>query len=260
VGDLFGGPSRKVRDDVWGDIPVNRAVRALLETRAVSRLKGMRQLGFAAQAFPAARHTRFDHALGVFHLAQTTLKRITDSGAYLEDREMQAALAAALLLDVGCYPYSEAIENISLPGMIGRKELNRRWVEQSEVAKVLRNEWDVEPHNVFRLITRANDIPISLTPTEHLTRDILFGSLDVAALDSIIRDARGAEVPFDVVRFDSLMDSLRVVGEENRALLAVDEKGTGNFQSLVFSRYLMSYNVYGHHAVRIPTVMFMRAA
>ncbi len=260
VGDLFGGPARKVRDGVWGDIPINRAVRALLDTRAMGRMKGMRQLGFAGATFPAARHSRYDHALGVFHLARITLKRITDSGAYLEEREMQAALAAALLLDVGSYPYSEAIENISLPEMIGRKELNRRWVEQSEAAKVLRSEWDVEPHNVSRLITRGGDLPMSLTPTEHLVRDILFGALDVGSLDSLARDARGAEVPFGIVRFESLMDCLRVVGEENRAVLAVDESGAGALQSLVFSRYLMSYNVYGHHAVRIPTAMFMRAA
>ncbi len=260
VGDLFGGPQRKVRDDVWGDIPVNRAVRALLETRAMDRMKGMRQLGFAGTAFPSARHTRFDHALGVFHLAQITLKRITDSGAYLEDREMQAALAAALLLDVGCYPYSDAIENIALPGIVGRKELNRRWVEQSEVSKVLHSEWDIEPHNVFRLITRSNELPISLTPTEHLARDILFGSLDVNMLDSLMRDAKGAKTPFGLVGVDALMDCLRIVGEENRALLAVDEKGAGSLQSLVFSRYLMEYNVYGHHSVRIPTAMFTRAA
>ncbi len=260
MGDLFGGPSRKVRDDIWGDIPVNRAIRALLDTRAMERLKGIRQLGFAGTAFPAARHTRFDHALGVFHLAQATLKRITDSGAYLEEREMQAALAAALLLDVGCYPYSGAIENIALPGIVGRKELSRRWVEQSEVSKVLRSEWDIEPHNVSRLITRGGDLPMGLTPTEHLIRDILFGSLDVSMLDSLVRDARGAKVAFDLVRVDALMESLRIVGEENRALLAVDEKGAGSFQSLVFSRYLMGFNVYGHHAVRIPTAMFMRAA
>ncbi|MGH3088881.1 MAG: hypothetical protein ACRDSJ_16380 [Rubrobacteraceae bacterium] len=260
VGDLFGGSSRRMRDDVWGDIPVNRAVRALLETKAMERLKGMRQLGFASQAFPSARHSRFDHALGVYHLTQTTLKRITDSGAYLEDREMQGALAAALLLDVGRYPYSEALENIALPAMIGGKELSRRWVEQSEAAKVLRNEWDVEPHNVFRLITRDDEPPLGLTPTEHLIRDILFGSLDVDALDSLVRDARGAQVPFGLLKIDSLMEHLRLVGQENRALLSIDEDGAGVLQSLVFSRYLLRYTVYGHHDLRIPTAMFARAA
>lgn len=259
VGDLFGSPARRVKDEVWGDIPVDRAVRALLETKAMARLKSISQLSFSAQAFPAARHTSLDHALGVFHLARVTLKQITDSGAYLEDREIRGALAAALLLDVGCYPYSRAIESIALPEMVGRKELNRRWIENSDVSKVLRSEWDIEPHNVFRLVTRDNDLPLSLTPTEHLIRDILFGSLDVDALDSLARDSKGAKAPFTLVRVESLMEHLRIVGQGNRALLSVDEEGAGDLQAFVFSRYLMSYNVYGHHALRIPATMFARA-
>ena len=56
-----------------------------------------------------------------------------------------------------------------------------------------------------------------------------------------------------------LIENLRIVGQENRAVLALDEEGAGSLQSLVFSRYLVHYNVYGHHALRIPTVMFLRA-
>lgn len=259
VGDLFGGSARRVRDEVWGDIPVNRAMRALLETRPMQRLKGMRKLGFVSGAFPSARHSRMDHALGVYHLAGITLKRITDSGAYLEEGEMKGALAASLLLDVGRYPYAEAIENIALPEVTGQKELSRRWIEDSEVARVLKSEWNVEPHNVFRLVARENDIPIALTPTEHLTRDILFGSLDVNTLDSLIRDAKGAQVSFGLLNIEGLMENLRVVGQENRALLAVDEDGAGDFQAYVFFKYLMSYNVYEHHALRSPHTMFARA-
>jgi uncharacterized protein len=244
---------------VWGDVPVDRAVRALLGTRAMERLRGMSHLGFAFAAFPKARHTRLDHAIGVYHLTRLTLKKITDSGAYLENRDVQSALAASLLLDAGRYPYSRAIEGIALPGAPTLRELSRRWIEHTEVAKVLLNEWDLEPHNVFRLVSRGENLPRSLTPTEHLLRDILFGSLDVDTLDCLVRDAKGARVPYGVVGVEPLIENLRVVGQENRAILAVDEEGIGSLQSLVFSRYLMGYNVYGHHALRIPTVMFLRA-
>ena len=259
VGELFGGSGRRIRDAIWGDIPVDRAVRNLLETGAMQRLKGMSGLGFTFASFPKARHTRLDHAVGVYHLARLTLKRITESGAYLEAREVQGALAAALLLDVGRFPYADSIEGIKLPGVPTLKELSRRWIEHSEVAKVLRSEWDLEPHNVFRLVSRGDDPPHSLTPTEHLLRDILFGSLNVSALDRLIRDARGARVPYGLVEVEPLIERLRIVGQENRAVLALDEEGAGSLQSLVFSRYLVHYNVYGHHALRIPTVMFLRA-
>jgi HD superfamily phosphohydrolase len=259
VGELFGGSGRRIRDAVWGDVPIDRAVRALLDTRAMERLKGMSQLGFTFAAFPRARHTRFDHAIGVYHLTRLTLKKITDSGAYLESRDVQGALAAALLLDAGRYPYSQAIEGIALPEAPTLKELSRRWIEHSEVAKVLLSEWDLEPHNVFRLVSRDENPPRNLTPTEHLLRDILFGSLDVDTLDCLVRDARGAKVPYGMVGVEPLIEHLRIVGQENRAILTVDEEGVGSLQSLVFSRYLLHYNVYGHHALRIPTVMFLRA-
>jgi HD superfamily phosphohydrolase len=137
--------------------------------------------------------------------------------------------------------------------------LSRRWIEHTEVAKVLLNEWDVEPHNVFRLVSRGDDPPRSLTPTEHLLRDILFGSLDVDTLDNLVRDAQGAKVSYGIVGVETLIEHLRIVGQENRAILTVDEEGVGCLQSFVFSRYLMHYNVYDHHALRIPTVMFRRA-
>ncbi len=262
VGEFFGGSARKVRDAVWGDVSIDRASRTLLETSAMSRLKGMGKLGFVSQSFPSARHTRFEHAIGVYYLVRLTLKRIVDSGAYLEDRDIRGAMAAALLLDAGRYPYSAAVESIKLPEMIPVGKLSRGVIEDSEVAEVLREEWDLEPHNVFRLVSRDDDpsqLPRNLTPTEHLIRDILYGSLDTASLDSLTRDAQGAKVPFGIVEALPLIDRLRIVGQDNRAVLAVDEDGAGSMQSLFFTKYLMHYNVYGHHALRAPTVMFLRA-
>lgn len=259
VGEFFGGSGRRIRDVVWGDVPIDRAVRALLDTGAMERLRGMSQLGFTFAAFPRARHTRFDHAIGVYYLTRLTLRRIAESGAYLESRDVQAAQAAALLLDTGRYPYSRAIEGIALPGAPTLKELSRRWIENTEVAKVLRSEWDLEPHIVYRLVARGSEEPRGLTPTEHLLRDILFGSLDVDALDRLVRDAKGAQVHFGIVKVEPLIQHLRIVGQENRAVLTVDEEGMASLQAFVFSRYLMHYNVYGHQALRIPTMMFRRA-
>ena len=264
VGEFFGGSARRIRDDVWGDVPVDKAVRTLLDTAAMSRLKGMNVLGFTLYAFPTAKHTRFDHSVGVYYLTRLTLKRIIDSGAYLEDRDVRSSLAAALLHDVGRYPYASAVEGIRLPGMISRDEATRHQIEETEVADVLHAAWDLEPHNVFRLAAQGDgdleDTPLrNLTPTEHLARDLLSGSLDVGTLDRLIRDARSARVPYGIVDVEALLNSLRIVGQDNRAILAVDEVGVGHLQSLVFARYLMHYNVYGHHALRVPTVMFLRA-
>jgi uncharacterized protein len=275
VGEFFGGSTRKIRDEVWGDVPLDKAARTLLETAVMSRLKGMNAMGFTSFAFPAAKHSRFDHSIGVYHLTRRTLKRILDSGAYLEDRDVRASLAAALLHDAGRYPYASAVEDIGLPGMLSRDELTRRQIEETEVADVLLTGWDLKPHNVFRLVARGEPeddasgpekdtvevgVPLrNLTPTEHLVRDLLSGSLAVVMLDNLIRDAHGAKVPYGILDAEALVNSLRIIGQDNRAVLAVDETGIGHLQSLVFARYLMHYNVYGHHALRAPAAMFLRA-
>ncbi|WP_143527976.1 HD domain-containing protein [Rubrobacter xylanophilus] len=257
MGDFFGGSTRRVRDPVWGYIPVDRPARALMESGALERMKGLHQLGFAHLVFGNARHSRYDHALGVCHLTRLTLQRIVDSGAYLEERDIRCALAAALLLHAGSYPYADALEGLGLPP---RRELSRRWIEDSDVARVLEKEWELEPHNVLRLVLPAGEEPVALTPTEHLLRDILAGSLDADSLDNLARDAAAVGVSFLPLKAEALLENLRVVGQENRAVLSVDEEGAGSLQALVFSRYLMEYNVYGHHALRAPTVMFRRAA
>ena len=275
VGEFFGGSTRKIRDEVWGDVPLDKAARTLLETAVMSRLKGMNAMGFTSFAFPAAKHSRFDHSIGVYYLTRLTLKRILDSGAYLEDRDVRASLAAALLHDAGRYPYAAAVEDIRLPGMLSRDELTRRQIEETEVADVLLTGWDLKPHNVFRLVARGEPeddasgpekdtlevgVPLrNLTPTEHLVRDLLSGSLAVVMLDNLIRDAHGAKVPYGILDAEALVNSLRIIGQDNRAVLAVDETGIGHLQSLVFARYLMHYNVYGHHALRAPAAMFLRA-
>ena len=273
VGEFFGGSTRRIRDEVWGEVPVDKAVRALLETAAMSRLKGMNTLSFALYAFPAAKHTRFDHAIGVYYLTRLTLKRIINSGAYLEDRDVRASLAAALLHDIGRYPYAPATEGIRLPGVLPRDEVTRRLIEETEIADILLTSWDLKPHNVFRLIAQGDGsdggahadgqdgvVPLrNLTPTEHLARDLISGSLDVDMLDRLVRDSKGAKVSYGLIDVEDLVNSLRIVGQDNRAVLAVDEAGVGCLQSLVFARYLMHYNVYGHHALRVPAVMFLRA-
>ena len=269
VGENFWGSKGRIRDGIWGDVPVDKAVRTLLETPAMIRLKGISSLGFPHFAFPAARHTVFDHAIGVYHLMRLTIKRITDSGAYLEDRDVRASLAAALLQDVGGYPHPWAVEGLNLPDMIPGDTETRRVIEETEVAEVLRETWDLEPHNVFRLVARGTGDhgegygipapPRNLTPTEHLVRDLLSGALDLASLDSLVRDTRGARLPFGSVDVEAIINSLRIVGQDNRAVLALDEPAVGHLQSLVFARYLMHYNVYGHGAMRVPTAMFLRA-
>jgi hypothetical protein len=99
-----------------------------------------------------------------------------------------------------------------------------------------------------------------LPGVEGLLQDVLSGALDVDKLDYLVRDARHCNVPYGEVDVDRIVEALRVHDDDRgNPRLALSEKGTGPFQSLVFARYMMFFNVYWHHTCRICTIMFLRA-
>ena len=60
-----GGPI--VRIPTGQDVPFTPRVRAIVDTAEFQRLRNITQLGLAGRVYPGATHTRFEHALGVFH-------------------------------------------------------------------------------------------------------------------------------------------------------------------------------------------------
>ncbi|MDQ3997974.1 MAG: HD domain-containing protein, partial [Gemmatimonadota bacterium] len=99
-----------IRDPVWNNVRVDALAMELINTPAFQRLRYVRQLGWVYLVYPGATHTRFEHALGAYHLARRALALLEERGdaARLSPDECQLARVAALLHDVGHYPYSHA--------------------------------------------------------------------------------------------------------------------------------------------------------
>ncbi len=60
-----------IKDPIHGYIRISEAARTIMDTRPVQRLRRLRQLAGSEFVYPAANHTRFEHVLGVMHLAGT---------------------------------------------------------------------------------------------------------------------------------------------------------------------------------------------
>jgi HD superfamily phosphohydrolase len=63
-------PDKVVTDPIHGDIYLNVLERAIVDSPAFQRLRGVRQLGMAHLVYPGATHTRFAHSLGTLRVAQ----------------------------------------------------------------------------------------------------------------------------------------------------------------------------------------------
>src|SRR5690606_2516635 len=99
-------------DPVHGfiSVPKNLSLE-LIQAPAVQRLRRIRQLGGGYLVFPGAEHTRFGHALGAMALMQDALSNLTEKGTPISQEEHTAALAAALLHDIGHGPFSHTLEH-----------------------------------------------------------------------------------------------------------------------------------------------------
>jgi len=106
--------NKTIRDPIWGDIGITEVEKKIIQTPAFSRLRGIKQLSFAYLSFPGAVHSRFEHSIGVMHVADQILKILIreDDGIAIESEHRQLLRLAALLHDIGHAPFSHAIENL----------------------------------------------------------------------------------------------------------------------------------------------------
>src|SRR5690606_34428322 len=70
-------PDGEIRDALYDRIPLTRDDLALIDTPEFRRLDRIQQLGFVSRVWPGAKHTRFEHSLGVMHLARRAVTRLS---------------------------------------------------------------------------------------------------------------------------------------------------------------------------------------
>ncbi|HXB26523.1 MAG TPA: HD domain-containing protein [Gemmatimonadaceae bacterium] len=231
-----------IRDPLWNNIRLEPLATRLMDTGVVQRLRYIRQLGLAFLVYPGATHSRFEHALGTYHLSRRTLGLLQERDAVPPDAAAIARMAA-LLHDIGHYPFSHALEEIGAPH---HENVARDLVMQGEVAEILAAELGPQaPARVVALI-QGN--------SRESLQGLIAGSLDLDKIEYLKRDALMCGVPYGEIDVDRLLHSLVVVDGQ----IGVLEKGLAALESLLFAKYQMYRNVYWHHAVRSATAMYKR--
>lgn len=239
------------------NVPFTPRVRALVDTAEFQRLREISQLGLVSLVYPGARHSRFEHALGVYHNALRYLQQLSKDPRFPELVDRPAAellIVAALLHDLGHWPFCHPIEDLALEGMPPHEENARRFLTgDTELSTVLREEWQVEPGAVLDVLAGRTD-----SPQMRLLQSILSGPIDIDKLDYLDRDSLHCGVPYGR-NFDKRRLIQALVLNAGGDGLALTDKGKTAAELMVFARYVMFSEVYWHHAVRAATSMFARA-
>jgi uncharacterized protein len=238
------------------DVPMTNRVRLLIDTADFRRLARISQLGLVSLVYPAALHTRFEHSLGVYRLALLYVKQLSYDerfAAAVSPEQAEAFIAAALLHDLGHWPFCHPIEDIRLPSVPSHELFANSFLLEGEIADVLRHDWNINPRDVVALLSEK-----PRDDAGKILASMISGPIDIDKMDYLYRDSLHAGVPYGR-HFDQqrLLGSLCLNQLGNG--LAITDKAKTAAELMVFARYVMFSEVYWHHGVRAATAMFQRA-
>jgi uncharacterized protein len=234
----------------------------VIQTPEFQRLRRIKQLGFSELVYPGANHTRFAHSVGVFHTAR---KLINVIWKHLDEKDRQdtkknAALAAALVHDLGHGPYSHAFEEVgrklSLP-MASHEKVTDSLVRTGEVGRVL-NNW------VSGFASDVADM-IAKTGRASIYGAVVSSQFDADRLDYMQRDRLMTGTHHGAIDLDWLISNLEV----GKVPHGVDQEKVGEIETFVLGpkallaaeTYLLSIfqlyaTVYLHKATRGAEKLF----
>lgn len=251
------------RCPVHGFVTLTDWEREIISQPAYQRLRRIRQLAWTDQVYPGAMHTRFEHSLGVMHIATAMYDGIVNSSRVVLEQELKFDEAGlqrdrilvrltALLHDVGHTPFSHAAEEL-FPQV---ENENRKYSHEEYSAAIIREKLRgaIEQHPLndnYKL--RADDIANLLegsaeTGRSIVWRDIVTGQMDADRIDYLLRDSLHAGVQYGRFDWGRLIGCLALVrtDSERGYRLGVTEGGLHAAESLVLARYFMFTQVYFH--------------
>ncbi|ADD04668.1 HD family hydrolase [Natrialba magadii ATCC 43099] len=228
-----------IKDSVHDHISVDGVARDLVDTPAVQRLRRIAQLGTVSLVYPSANHTRFEHSLGVYHIACEALDHLGVDG-----KQADRVQAAAMLHDVGHGPFSHNLESLTYRRTGRYHDDVHSLLADGEVGDVLRDH-DIDPDAVADLVAG-----------EGRFGQLVSGELDVDRMDYLVRDAHHTGVPYGTIDHGRLIRELVFVDDE----LVLDEGNVQAAESLLVARALMNPTVYSHSVARISKAMLRRAS
>ncbi|WP_136689712.1 HD domain-containing protein [Halorhabdus amylolytica] len=230
---------KTIKDSVHDYIEVEGVALSLLDTPPVQRLRHVSQLGTVTLVYPSANHTRFEHSLGVYYLADQTLGHLG-----IEGQQAERVRAAALLHDVGHGPYSHNVEGLIHRHTGKYHDDVHDLIGEGAVARVL-TEHGLNPDAVADLVAGEGELG-----------QLVSGDLDVDRMDYLARDAHHTGVPYGTIDHGRLVRELRFRDGE----LVLAEGNVQTAESLLLARALMTPTVYSHHVARIAKAMLRRAS
>ncbi|MFZ0005323.1 MAG: HD domain-containing protein [Methanoregula sp.] len=269
----------EVRDPIHGFIEFTDFEKSIISHPIFQRLRRIKQLALTEMVYPAATHTRFEHSLGVMHVADAmfnTIRSYEENNNILRDkfqyedigleRELFVIRLAALLHDIGHSPFSHSGEDL-FPIKSGNKRYTHEDYTVALIKGPLREKIEGNPHNKANLRISSDEIAqvLERDPTAGASKlfwgSIISSQLDADRADYLLRDSYHIGVKYGIYDLARILGTISIGThpETDDPVIGINEDGWQNAEAMILARYQIYSQVIFHDVRRSYDIMLHRA-
>ena len=273
-----------VHDPIHGSIVIDGPFLDIMGRHEIQRLHSIKQLGLGNMVFPGANHTRFEHSMGVYHLAGRMCEALD-----LGQEDTMTIKAAGFLHDICHPPFSHTMEELMeritekdhmdlardlifgrMPTFMDRDAdlfggtepiatiLEDNGISAEEVCDLIAfpvSELGGISSGQSQLDFGDGPAKQSFFGSKDYAHQIIHGPVDADQMDYLMRDAHYTGVDHGAIDMDRLLTQMVLFNGK----MALDKGGIIAAEGLMVSRALMYSSVYYHKTVRIVEMMLTKA-
>ena len=218
----------------------------IIDNPIFQRLRRIRQLSGAHLTYPGAQHTRFEHSLGVMHIASQAGQALQEKGI-INSGDIENLRIAALLHDIGHGPFSHLFEEVAQrKKKSSHEQLGRDLILKTEIGDLI-SKSGFNKKSITKLAFGDSKL--------QFMNEIISGTLSADIMDYLLRDGYFTGAEHAKIDHKRITQSLDVYQKK----LALEKSALYSFESMMHSRYQMFKAVYFHKTVRSAEVMLLES-
>ena len=235
-----------IKDPIHDFISVSNSELKIIDSPIFQRLRRIRQLTGAHLTYPGAQHTRFEHSLGVMHIAGQAGHVLANKKIIKAD-DIENLRIAGLLHDIGHGPFSHLFEEIlQEKNKVSHEDLGKKIILKTQIGDQL-SKSGFDKKFISKLAFGDSKI--------QFMNEIISGVLSADIMDYLLRDGYFTGAEHAKIDHKRITQSLDVY----RNKLALQKSALYSFESMMHSRYQMFKAVYFHKTVRSAEVMLLES-
>ena len=193
----------EMRDPIHGFIKLSETEKRLINSQVFQRLRRIRQLAMTFLVYPGAVHTRFDHSIGVMHVAGRICARLRElNPERVSNEDIDQVRLAALLHDVGHGPFSHVSEHLLDEFTYDKtdKDKPREKIHEKITVDIIQTDPEISTILRDEGLDEERDFVIEMIEGKEKRwdwrRDIVSSELDADKMDYLLRDSYFAGVKY----------------------------------------------------------------